>query len=263
MLEGQLMDRDQLRRIAGREKVPLGSVEKDYLTSAVLVILSSYPESKEMVFKGGTCIKKVYFPKARFSVDLDFSCPEKVSDKLLENLRRDLASKELYGIQFIGAAEEERRDSGARLSIKHRETSGHPTSVKLDLSFREKVLEKPKLHEVLDPYGYRLPECKVLALSPEEILAEKVRASIARGAPRDAYDIWFLLRHKVKVRWGLVSEKLKALKHDKSFHLELFMSRLEEQRGSWERDLRPLLGQVPDFDRVKAEIEKTIGTPNS
>lgn len=252
------MDRDQLRRIAGREKVPLGTVEKDYITSAVLAALSDYPESDKMAFKGGTCIKKVYFPLARFSVDLDFSCPERVSRPLFEYLQLGLASKQVHGVQFMDVVEEERNDSGARFSLKHKETSGHASSVKLDLSFREKPSAQPQLKEVLNPFGYALPSCRVMALTLEEILSEKIRAVIARNAPRDVYDVWFLLTNKVHLRLDFVAEKLKVLKRDRSFDPGLFASRIEEQREAWQRDLGPLMGAVPDFDRVKREIEALI-----
>jgi len=62
-----------LRKIAAREGIPVGTLEKDYTLSIVLSLLSKNPLANSLVFKGGTAIKKIYFPEARFSEDLDFN----------------------------------------------------------------------------------------------------------------------------------------------------------------------------------------------
>ncbi|MBL7160101.1 MAG: hypothetical protein ISS95_00900, partial [Candidatus Aenigmarchaeota archaeon] len=56
------MDKDGLKRLAAKEKVPLGMIEKDYVLSSVLFVISQLPISKQIVFKGGTAIKKIYYP---------------------------------------------------------------------------------------------------------------------------------------------------------------------------------------------------------
>ena len=161
-------------------------------------------------------------------------------------------------MEFLEVVEEENRETGVRVSIKHEETSGHPTSLKLDLSFRENPVEEPVLKVVENPYRYELPSCSVRASTLTEIMAEKIRAIIARGAPRDVYDVWFLLKRNVKINLELVARKLKILKKDRIFDEELFLSRVEEKAGQWNRDLGPLLGSVPDFDRVRDKIKEVI-----
>ncbi len=49
-------------------------IEKDYVLSWMLKGISQHPDlSKEIVFKGGTVLKKIYFENYRFSEDLDFT----------------------------------------------------------------------------------------------------------------------------------------------------------------------------------------------
>lgn len=108
------MVKDELKRIAGKEKVPLGTIEKDYVLGLLLGIISRFPYSDQLIFKGGTCIKKIYFPEARFSVDLDFSCLSDVTDKLLADLKGSLAGRTIRDIDFIDVVEEERR--GGRIA---------------------------------------------------------------------------------------------------------------------------------------------------
>ena len=70
------MDDNALARMAGKEAVPLAIVEKDFALSVILRAIAGSGLRDALVFKGGTAIKKAYFPKARFSEDLDFTVVE-------------------------------------------------------------------------------------------------------------------------------------------------------------------------------------------
>jgi len=56
-------------------KLGLGdrTIEKDYVLTWVLHAIANSPVKEQMVFKGGTAIKKMYIPEYRFSEDLDFT----------------------------------------------------------------------------------------------------------------------------------------------------------------------------------------------
>ena len=246
------MREDELRRIAGKAKVPLGTVEKDYVITLILKEISELDYFKELVFKGGTCINKMYFPDARFSIDLDFTCLKDVIDKLLIDLNKRLSGKEIGNISFVDVRKEEERQDGVRLSVGHQDMRGHKTSVKLDLSLRADIVRKPQPKGVLNTYD--LPPFKLQAMVIEEMLAEKLRATIARGAPRDIYDTWFLLKKGVNFNLELINRKLELLKRDRIFNRNLFIKSLEEKKEGWRRDLVILLPEVPPFDQVKAEI---------
>jgi len=74
------MNEQSLRKLAGKYKIPLGTLEKDYALTNILSITADFPKLDRMVFKGGTALKKAYFEGFRFSEDLDFVCLEDVSD---------------------------------------------------------------------------------------------------------------------------------------------------------------------------------------
>ncbi|MEA3355724.1 MAG: nucleotidyl transferase AbiEii/AbiGii toxin family protein [Candidatus Bipolaricaulota bacterium] len=252
------MRKNELKRLAGKEKIPLGALEKDYVISILLEVISSLPYSSSLIFKGGTCIKKIYFPDARFSVDLDFSCLEDVTYKLAANLKSSLANKRIRDVGFNDVVEEERRGDSVRLGVKYHDVNGHPTSIKIDLSLREKPLKLPKPREVLNLHYSDIPACTIMALSLDEILAEKVRAVIARQAPRDIYDIWYLLRKGAKLNQDMLNKKLELLKRDKIFTLELFKQRLDKKKEGWKRDLVMLVPKAPNFVQVKEKILEMI-----
>ncbi len=83
-----MISRAELQRLANREKVALGVLEKDYVLTETLKTLSQVPSLKDLlVFKGGTALRKVYFADWRYSEDLDFTVKH---DMKKEELRQEL-----------------------------------------------------------------------------------------------------------------------------------------------------------------------------
>ena len=63
----------EIGAIAEQKEVAPTTVDKDWVLSHVLDAIS-IPRCKEsLIFKGGTCLKKCYFPEYRFSEDIDFT----------------------------------------------------------------------------------------------------------------------------------------------------------------------------------------------
>ncbi|KXB05492.1 hypothetical protein AKJ51_04995 [candidate division MSBL1 archaeon SCGC-AAA382A20] len=257
-MEGKSMKGDEIKRLAGRKNIPIGTINKDYVLTVVLKQISDLPYSNKLIFKGGTCIKKVYFEDARFSVDLDFTCLESLSDKILEDLKEKLGKQEVLDINFMELRKEERGGDSARHGVKYKDVNGHPNSIKLDLNSGADVKRDPVMRKVLNPYYQEIPDFEVRALPLKEILAEKIRAVITRGAPRDVYDIWYLLGKGVEVDMELVDEKLGTLKKDNEFDWEMFRERMLSKQENWNRDLRTLVPEAPKFEQVRSEMESMM-----
>jgi predicted nucleotidyltransferase component of viral defense system len=63
-----------IRNVARNKKVQQYIVEKDYALSYLLAAIATTDGLGEnLVLKGGTALKKLYFPDYRFSEDLDYS----------------------------------------------------------------------------------------------------------------------------------------------------------------------------------------------
>ncbi len=66
--------RRQIQQATRASGVPQYVIEKDFALSYVLAGISAVPElQRTLIFKGGTCLRKIYFSSYRFSEDLDFS----------------------------------------------------------------------------------------------------------------------------------------------------------------------------------------------
>lgn len=66
---------NRLARAGGR-RIPEAVLERDYCLAWFLVGLSGSALWERLVFKGGTALRRCYFPDYRFSEDLDFSLAE-------------------------------------------------------------------------------------------------------------------------------------------------------------------------------------------
>ena len=63
------MDEITLRRTAGRLKVSVASLEKDFVLTKILYAISKSELKNKLVFKGGTALNKAYFNYYRLSED--------------------------------------------------------------------------------------------------------------------------------------------------------------------------------------------------
>ena len=81
--------RKRLEEARGDTGLSWEIIEKDYILSWVLAgIAANKKLQNELIFKGGTALKKCYFGNYRFSEDLDFTAKEGI-------VRGDLLEKEI------------------------------------------------------------------------------------------------------------------------------------------------------------------------
>jgi predicted nucleotidyltransferase component of viral defense system len=89
----------------------------------------------------------------------------------------------------------------------------------------------------------------------EEILAEKIRATLMRRAPRDYYDLWFLLQREdldLALLPSLLRLKLETVK--RPYEPQRLWTQLDVLQRLWNDDLRQLLSDVPPFEDVFQQL---------
>jgi predicted nucleotidyltransferase component of viral defense system len=265
----------EIRRLAGAAGVEPRIVELDYALGWVLRgIAANEYLSARLVFKGGTCLRKCYFPDYRFSEDLDFTAVEWFGWEDLEGAVAHAfsAASKLSGIDFaaqeprIRIVEEAYGRETLRLTHYWRgphTTAGSPPGIRLDITRDEVVAFKPASRAVFHPFSDSedLAPIRIRCYALEEVMAEKVRAVLGQrifAVSRDLYDIFSLLD---KVDDGRVLEGLpKKLDVRGPDQQEVGVGRLtgrrEEFRADWERNLVHLLppGSEADFDEVWGRV---------
>ena len=119
-----------------------------------------------------------------------------------------------------------------------------------------KVLEKP-LTQAYSDY----PDFTVSVESPEEILAQKLRALVERKKVRDYYDVWKLCGLQVDKAAvsGLFRKKLEIKGIPWNGLKDIFpVDIIETLKSYWERELVRLVQPVPDMDAVLKELKKEL-----
>jgi predicted nucleotidyltransferase component of viral defense system len=86
---------------SGQLEVPISAIERDYVQNWILKDLRAI----DMVLKGGTGIRKVYFENYRFSDDLDFTLLDEIEiDELNEQITNAAErTQEESGISIINS----------------------------------------------------------------------------------------------------------------------------------------------------------------
>lgn len=264
-----MLTRAQIQRLAQRQRVGMQVQERDYLQHLLLLALTG--RSQGLVFKGGTALRLVYRGN-RFSEDLDFNAaggadsPASVADlrRLWQQIAEELAA---FGIPAELRNEWE-GEAGYSLDVSYQGPlyDGRDRSkgkVRVDVSRRFEPVETRRelVHSEYDD----VRPFVVTVLTPEHLLAEKVRALVVRAKPRDLYDIWLLLSQGVALEPALVKRKL-AL-YDLTLTADSLESALAQATADWERDLRPLLPHYVEpamalraVDALKAMVDHTSST---
>jgi predicted nucleotidyltransferase component of viral defense system len=230
-----------------------GQVERDYLQHILLLFLYRHA-GNWLVFKGGTALQKAYGLN-RFSEDLDFtSIKEEGLSEIANLVRVDIAN---FG--FDNEIELKKNVSEViSYRIKGPLYDGTQKSIvvlRLDISLREKIVLKEDTREVVPVYTDLSPYL-VTMMNPEEILAEKIRAIMTRNKARDIFDARFLIAKKIHFNIELANKKLDY--YDIKFEKEKFIENLTRKKRIWEKELKPLIGYVPDFEKTVDEIMNAV-----
>ncbi len=268
--------RHDLEAYASSTGAGRGAIEKDYVISILLLLISEMPDfheyHKRMVFYGGTCIKKIFYPReTRFSVDLDFSnMPLKTCLSLFKLFKERLVGENLGVTNFTDVRLIRQQESGVDFKIQFNSLLGQSDHVVFNL-FTTSPMKTPSLrHPYVKPYFQdQRPTIRVMAM--QEILAEKTRALLQRHEPRDVLDVWFLMDQKrIKLDRELLHAKLKRsyeaappAKRDslKNYTMSDVVSRIRESvtEKAWRNQLGGLLIKPrPDREQVIKRVEEIL-----
>lgn len=246
-------------------KLPVGLVEKDYVLSVLLAYLSKLPEAEQMIFKGGTALRKIYFPDYRLSADLDFSVSVDNRTSLKKSIEK-LQNNELEGVKFLKLSDKTLKGTNnLSLALQYQSSVAmvggkeHIDNVKVDFNFDNKVYLKPDKKKIIAPVVYSIADSEMYAMQLEEVVCEKIHAIYKRPKPRDLYDLWYLLGKGIKPDINLINRKLEPL--EVKFEMSEFVNHVEKLRVGWGKDMLGLLPKIPAFDPIAKHVLKEMNLP--
>lgn len=253
----------ELKIIAAHNEMALSVVEKDYALTCILCALSNTKYKENFIFKGGTSLRKIYFPNWRYSEDLDFTLTKPFDKEelntVMELLNSYLITKNGLHLTFKSL---HLNPQYAQLKVQFVGPLGHENTVKMDLSFNELLVLPPKEKIILSEYSDK-EKSSLLVYPLEEILAEKIRSILQRGKTRDYYDVWSILKFHSTL---IDQEKTKEVLSQKCQFKEIICNeellfeagKIAQAQLHWEKGLAHQITNLPDFKIVVQECKKML-----
>lgn len=263
-----MISQREISQIAFRQNKLDKVIEKDYVISWILIGLARSKLKEFLAFKGGTAIKKAYFPDYRYSEDIDFTLLGKSDEKVLidgfrpvlsdiekyqglvfdlkeERIERHIVSITFY-VDFVGPLQ-------ARLGSR---------SIKVDFTLFEKLVFPTEEKIIKAPYS----DCKNLkrklkTYSLEEVLTEKLCALIGRTEPRDLYDAYYLF-NLGSLNYRLVAEGFISKAESKEIESRKMSSILRKKEAKiarlWEIRLTHQVDKLPHLEEVIRKVNRCL-----
>jgi len=272
--EDQALFREAVLFTAGQTGLNATLIEKDYFCTVLLQYLYDQPDSP-LIFRGGTCIGKVYADFYRLSEDLDFmiSTPPEASisvrRKRMEPVRdwvRNI-SEEMSILTLLKdfTGHNSSRQYVTYVTYPSVFLTDEAARIKLEVGLREKPLMPPVQMKartlLLNPFTRKslVPDIDLTTLSMKEAIAEKIRAALTRLEPaiRDFFDIDYLVsQHQLDLTdhhlFALLTEKLKV---PGNLPIDLSSTRKEKLKTQINTELKPVLRPV-DFESF--DLDRTF-----
>lgn len=217
--------RGEIETVSQQLGIHTSHVQRDYVHGWLLSLLySSSPLGKQLVLKGGNCLRKAYFEGGRYSRDLDFSTSTNIPDsdlgRELNAVCRALGERagiifdtERTRVQEKRGADAEKRISEARLYFRDffGQESELILGVRLDVTQFDRFYLPVQERYLIHPYS-DAAACATLirCVKLEELLATKMRCLLQRRHIADLFDLVYAT---------LISQDLEA---DRSELLSVF-----------------------------------------
>ena len=258
------------------------AVDKDYVLGHFLNSFYSFEDNRSLfVFKGGTCLRKCYFPEYRFSEDLDFTLTDtkfsittnylrRIADDCTRNsgiLFGDVKEKSKikhdnllhvfeFVIPFWGANHPKRN-----LPVQN---EGWHTRIELDFSSQEIIRTPVEYRKIYHRFDDMLFTHRIPVYSLKEIFTEKIRSFEQRSykSARDYYDVWYLMQNVEFDDWDEIRFILNEKCNDKNVTLNPYIfedeNRKYDLQKSWAGSLGNQLTVCPDFEAVWCYLKENL-----
>ena len=254
----------EIKTIAEQQSVPPTTIDKDWVLGHFVKAIYSLDGWKdELIFKGGTCLRKCYIEDYRFSEDLDFTSVDakfELSNKLLSLLSVEINKQAEIRTHVDSLKQLNFNDTltGYEAKIKfwgseHPSSQEPPsqdrwtTSIKLEIILFEKIMFEAEKRKIIHPYSDSeiVSDTSAVCYSIEEVITEKLRSLIQRAytAPRDYFDIWYLVQHKENLDWDKINRAFQEKVRFKNLSYRNYEELLTEEaehhlKKHWENTLK-------------------------
>ncbi len=216
-----MIGREEIQERAKAFDIHHVNVERDYVFGWLLKgIFENEYLRRELVFKGGNCLRKGFYPDTRFSSDLDFSVPREIAlERMGDEINAACAEAgRACGVEFL--IDRNTFKPGPQVDRLRRSYKGRVYFTDffgqeddLTISVKVDVTEFDRLHlpaisrQLIHPYsdaGRCNVDLRCMAL--EEIVANKMKCLIQRRHSHDLFDLVYatFINRSIELDRGLV-----------------------------------------------------------
>ncbi len=233
-------------------------LEKDFLLTVILIFI--WRNYKELIFKGWTCLNKIYLDYFRLSEDLDFVVintwnrteRKAILEDYKQRLTKDLAT---LGLEITDQRTKYNEDRQWIFNFSYISLiDNSPQNIQIDITMKERLEIEPVSKHIKSIFISKTMEESIFientitCMEFDEIVAEKTRASLTRIQPaiRDFFDVWYIknfAKFDFERIMDLIETKLEESNHEYTINESFDL--LEKQI---ETDLKPVLKKNFEFD---------------
>ncbi len=262
---------NEIARKANAEGVRQQQIEKDYIISWILWGIYSNDRLKDaLIFKGATCIKKIYIEDYRYSEDMDFTLnPENEKEitneaiySAFETVFKDIKEVANIDLSIPEDSKEVHESGGIKFFITYvGPLGGRSDHVKTDISKGEKLEFDIERLPMLDQYSDLADEedVTIQCYGLREIVIEKMAALMGRTIPRDLYDFEYLTNNEGIELQDIFFEYQAKAKH-KGYNPDEFVEKITAKEKilekAWEENLRHQIKDLRKFKDMWRDLKK-------
>lgn len=251
----------QLVKIASHLKLPEETIENDYFIELLLFYITKEKKSKDLIFRGGTALKKIYFPDYRFSEDLDFLITNDIKgvldslDSVVNKVNQDFPVE-----AKINSSSQ--KDGRLQVFIGYNIVPQISSikELKVDILQDNDTGLCYKKRKIIFTYeDVKNLKADILVYELESIIVDKIgRIFDVVNEPRDIYDIWYLFKN-TKLDFQKIKKTFKR-KYGFEFDINDFFLEIQkpEYKINWKIRLSRQVSNIPGFNKVINELKILI-----
>lgn len=215
-----MISRSQIEELRDKWQTTELNVAREYVQHVLLSNL--YPELKgiKLAFKGGTALRLLR-DSPRFSEDLDFTGYGKAYHAG-EAIKTALKGATKAGLDF--AVETSEATSGGWFAAVSTKIHEWRLRIEWNISLRKSRKGGVETELVATPLW---ASYSVQAMPADEMVYEKIDALFRRKKPRDFFDLYFVLRHRLGIE-EVVKHKGRLLKEVRSLNAKSLSRELRD-----------------------------------
>ncbi len=258
-----MIDYKDLIRLKEKTGIPEETIEKDYLIELLLsyIPVNDYLKSC-LIFRGGTALKKVFFPQFRYSEDLDFIVKPGGELKNIQQNMKELLNmiNESWPVEISWENALYPQRGHLQLFVSYNIVSEIRTAKELKIDIiKDNTILNSEFRKILFTYrDFLRLHRRINTYDLESITAEKILRIIdVVDEPRDLWDLLYLLKSEINpelIKKAFV--KKTGYKIDAAFLISAI--KRPDYQKLWKIRLKSQLLLLPEYSTVVNELEFLI-----